>query len=394
VGEVHSSVADNFSVTRGGLLYRLARRLGAVSESGTHVIRAAIFTTLIAWVPLLILSSAQGLAYGPIVRIPFLRDIAANVRFLVALPILIVSATGVDRRWRLLVTEFIRSGLVRKSQLPSYEALLSRITRLRDSALPEVLIAIAAYIPSLYFANSEFLIRGVSNWHTVPTGVGTISWAGWWFKLVSEPLFRFLLLRWAWWMFLWVCFLRGVSRFDLFLVPTHTDKAAGLGFLSEGQKRFSAIVFAGGAVVAAQVANAIAYEGSTLSSMKWVLIAYAVLAVLFLVAPLLVVTPLLVKTKKKAIFDYGGLVTQHNQLFHSKWIESHAPPETLVGNPDPQSLANLGKTFAVVRDMSVVPVDKSTLITLGVAAALPMLPMVIFATPASELLKILLKMLG
>lgn len=393
--EVHSSVADTFSLTKGGLLHRLQVRFGADAESRSHAIRRAIFVTLVAWLPLVFLSLAQGLGYGNSVKIPFLRDIAANVRFLFALPILILSEPGIDRRWRVLVTEFARSGLVRKTRLPSFEAVLSDVARLRDRLLPEALILIAVYIPSVVFASSELLISTVSNWHEIPVRYGEISWAGWWFKLVSEPLFRFLMLRWGWRMVLWTYFLWRVARIDLFLVPTHTDEAAGLGFVAEGQKRFSPIVFAGGAVLAAQVGNAIAYEGSTLWSMKYVLVAYGVLAVLFLAAPLLILTPLLIRTKRKAVLEYGGLLTKHNQAFHTRWVEcATKPPESLVGSPDAASLANLGHSFEVVHDMSVVPVDKSTLISLGVAAVLPMLPLVLLATPANELLRIVLKMLG
>ena len=94
--------------------------------------------------------------------------------------------------------------------------------------------------------------------------------------------------------------------------------AAGLGFLSEGQKAFSPIVFAGGAVMASQIGNAIAYEGATLSSMKLPMIAYGVLAMLFLIVPLLVVLPVLRKVKRKALLEYGALVTHHDQLFDTK----------------------------------------------------------------------------
>ena len=85
------------------------------------------------------------------------------------------------------------------------------------------------------------------------------------------------------------------------LMATHTDKAAGLGFLSLGQKAFSPIVFAMGTVVASQVANAIVHQGATLSSMEAPMIAYGALAMILLVAPLLVVTPVLIKIKKSTV---------------------------------------------------------------------------------------------
>jgi hypothetical protein len=106
-----------------------------------------------------------------------------------------------------------------------------------------------------------------------------------------------------------------ISKIKLYLVATHTDMVAGLGFLSQGQKAFSPVVFAGGAVIAAQVANTIAYQGATLSSMKFPMFAYGVMAIIILVVPLLVVTPLLVKVKKQALLEYGALVTLHDQQF-------------------------------------------------------------------------------
>ena len=288
--------------------------------------------------------------------------------------------------------EFLRTKLVGEKKLPAFEAVLERTTRWRDGVLPETVLALLAVLPSIFLVHTELLMNDISNWHTLNTG--GLSPAGWWFNLVSTPVFRFLLLRWAWRMFLWTSFLWSATRINLFLVATHTDLAAGLGFLSEGQKAFSPIVFAGGAVIAAQVGNAIAYQGESLSAVKFPMIAYGVLAVLLLVVPLLVVTPVLLKTKRKALLEYGALVTIHNQLFEQKWIQKDRPAgETLLGNDDASSLADLGSSFAVVRQMGLVPIDKPTLITLAISAAIPMIPVVLYATPAMELLKIM-KMLA
>ena len=196
-------------------------------------------------------------------------------------------------------------------------------------------------------------------------------------------------------MFLWTTFLWRVSSINLYLVATHTDLSAGLGFLSEGQKAFSPIVFACGAIVSGQVANTIAYQGSTLSSQKFPMIVYGVLAILLLVAPLLVVAPVLIKVKRKALREYGALVTIHNQLFDQKWIQQEkSSDEVMLGNPDASSLVDLGSSFTVVREMGIVPIDKPTLITLAIAAALPMIPVILLATPIDELIRIVLKMLG
>jgi hypothetical protein len=244
VAQVTSSIAEDFSITRGGLLHWVLVRLGQAGDGRRLVLRRALAVVLITWLPLLILSVVGGVAWGRQIKIPFLRDLAINVRLLIAAPILILSESRIDRRWRNLVLEFLRTELVNGEVLPSFEKVLERTARWRDSVVPETVLALIAFIPSLFIVKTELLMSGNSSWHTLNTGA--VSAAGWWFNLVSTPVFRFLLLRWVWRMLLWTSFLWSVSRIRLYLVATHTDLAAGLGFLSEGQKAFSPIVFAGG----------------------------------------------------------------------------------------------------------------------------------------------------
>jgi hypothetical protein len=44
--------------------------------------------------------------------------------------------------------------------------------------------------------------------------------------------------------------------------------------------------------------------------------------------------------------------------------------------------------------MQLVPIDRPTLIALAISAALPMIPVVLYATPTDELVRALLKMLA
>jgi hypothetical protein len=393
MSDITSALADNFSLTHGGPLHWLMVRLGRAGDERRRVIRRALLLAMMTWLPLLILSVVHGDAYGSSVSVPFLRDIAVNVRFLIAVPILILAESGIDARWRILVLQFLRSGLVPEKELPAFEAAIERTKRLRDSVLPEFLMLLASFLPVL-LVRTEPLLIGISNWHET-VGSNQITPAGWWFNLVATPIFRFLMFRWLWRMILWTYFLWRVSKLNLDYVATHTDMAAGLGFLSEGQKAFSPIVFAGGTVIAAQVGNAITYLGVSLSSQKLPMIAYGVLAIMFLLAPLLVVAPALLEVKRKALREYGVLVTKHNQLFEHKWIQGGQPPdEVILGNPDASSLVDLGSSFTVIRQMGIVPIDKPTLVTLALAAALPMIAVALYATPTDELIRVVLKMLG
>jgi hypothetical protein len=219
MSQVRSSIAEGFSITDGGPLHWLLVRMGHAGSERRLVLRRALSTVLITWLPLLLLSGMQGSAWGQEIKIPFLRDFAVNVRLLVTVPILIVAESRIDRRWRTLVLEFLKSNLVNEKTLPPFEAVLERTMRWRDRVLPEALLAIAALFPSILFVKTELLMTGTSNWHDL--GSGAVSPTGWWFNLVCTPVFRFLLLRWFWRMFLWTSLLWS-SRESTCISSLHT----------------------------------------------------------------------------------------------------------------------------------------------------------------------------
>ena len=393
--ELHSYRAESFSLMRGGPVYRLQCRMGAGREEGICVARRTVLVVALTWLPLLFLSAVQGLALGKDVPIPFLQDFAVNVRLLIALPLLIVSEVAIDQRLRTAVNHFLKSGLVTETTLPAFEAAIEKVTRLRDHLLPEIVMLVLAYLTS-YFQGSDAPIGTIPSWHLSPaSSPDTLSYAGWWFTSISLPVYRFLLFRWVWRMFLWAYFLRCVSKVKLVLIPTHPDMAAGLSFLSGAQQRLGPIAFAIGAVVAGQLGNAIAYAGVTVAGLKYVILAYCVCATLILVTPLLLLAPALVPVKRRGLLDYGALAASYTQAFDAKWVHGPPPPgETLLGSSDIQSLADLGNSFAIVRQMRVVPVSKSTVVSLGLTAALPMVPVLVFGTPADQLLATLLKLIA
>ena len=58
------------------------------------------------------MSAFEGQLYGSSVSVPFLLDIEAHVRFLVALPLLILAELVVHRRMRPLLQQFIERNLI------------------------------------------------------------------------------------------------------------------------------------------------------------------------------------------------------------------------------------------------------------------------------------------
>ena len=90
MSELRSSVAESFSLTQGGPFYRLQVKFGHAQNERARVFNRALVGMIVAWLPLLVLSIVQGTAYGKQVQIPFLA-ISRYIRFLVALPILILA---------------------------------------------------------------------------------------------------------------------------------------------------------------------------------------------------------------------------------------------------------------------------------------------------------------
>ena len=95
--------AEDFSLVLGGPLFQLFRR-SHLSGNGLELMRRRIVSiALVAWLPLLFLAMLDGTAIGEAVAVPFLFDFDAQVRFLVALPLLILAERLVHERMQVVV---------------------------------------------------------------------------------------------------------------------------------------------------------------------------------------------------------------------------------------------------------------------------------------------------
>ena len=67
--------------------------------------------------------------------------------------------------------------------------------------------------------------------------------------------------------------------------------------------------------------------------------------------------------------------------------------EPLVGSADVQSLADLANSFAIVRELRLVPSLKESVLTLAVITVLPLAPLPLTVISGSELFERLVKMM-
>ena len=384
---------EDFSLVLGGPLYQLWRRLHAAGPSLDLVGRRVIGISLVAWLPLLILTIYEGVAIGR-VPVPFLYDLDAHARFLVAIPLFLLAEIVIHQRIRLLVRQFVNAGIVTPEVLPGFRAAIDRATRLRNSLAVEVILAVAVFGFG-WMVWTETSSLATSTWYSLVDPAGRhFTLAGRWYIHLSIPIFQFLIYRWYFRLFVWFLFLWHVSRLDLRLTPTHPDRAGGLGFLASAPVAFAPVILAQTIVLSALIAGRILYQGETLNAYRYVIGAAVILQLVLMLAPLSVFAPKLLALKRQGRREYGALAARYTREFHAKWIEGTAPPdEPLLGSADIQSLADLANSYEVVRGIGVMPFGRDTIIQVAVPTLIPFAPLALTVVPAEEILKKLLGML-
>ena len=93
----------------GGPLYQLLRRAHLSDDALMMVQRRVFVAVLVTWLPLLVLSAAERHLFGGDAGCRFCSDVEVHVRFLVAMPLLIVAELVVHHRLRPLLQQFLRA---------------------------------------------------------------------------------------------------------------------------------------------------------------------------------------------------------------------------------------------------------------------------------------------
>jgi hypothetical protein len=381
------------SLMEGGPGEALMKKLRLIRpELGAASARTAVILAALTWVPLLVFSFIEGLALGG-AKIPFLYDLSAHVRFLVAIPILVLAEIPIGRRLRGIGKHFLNAGLVRAGEQNRFASHVIDTVRFNDSHLAEMTLLAFTYI-TVYFALSKTSLQSGSTWFQPSQNTG-LSPVGYYYGLVAMPIFQFLIYRWGYRMVVWTRFLWHVSKLDLFLTPTHPDGAGGLGFLGKGTIAFGVILFGLSSVVSAAIASRILFGGATLEDFEVIYPTLILLVLIVFAGPLIVFFPRLIRLKEDGLLRYDTLATRYTQQFDSKWVDApDAAEEPLLGTQDIQSLADLGNSYERVRKMHLVPIELTDFIAIALPGVIPALPLAATVMPVGEILKGILRLLG
>jgi hypothetical protein len=371
-----------FSLCRGGPVYRLSQALG-FGPDPIGLVRFGLAVGLFTWVPLAALTTVEG-ALHPGGMISFWQSIGTHVRMLVSIPLFFLAEALVDFRAGDVLRRILQMGVVLPRDHPSLSRAVRRATRQRDSWIVEALLLFSVVLLIGAGMRAD-LPPDVSTWRTNDDG-GT-SLPGWWYSVVSLPVFQYLFWRWCWRLIIWSQLLWRLARMDLQLVATHPDGAGGLAVLGVVHVDLGPLAFGANAVLASSYAEQILFAGVAPAALAVSIVATVVGATLVLIGPLAFFAPKLISTRQRGLLEYGTLADTYTRAFAAKWLPAGPPPdEPLLGTADIQSLADLGNSFGLIRNMSVLPMARFQILLLVGAAALPYVPLVALAYPLDELI--------
>jgi hypothetical protein len=290
-----------------------------------------------------------------------------------------------------ILPHFVHSGLVPDREVPAFRAALAAAAKLRDATLPWVAMlgVVLALNTVAELANrSHEVTWGVEN----GAGATSLGFGAYWFLYVARPIHLALLVAWFWRIVLVWSLFRRIAKLDLSLVPTHPDRAGGLGFLAQVPKIFAPVVLALGAVLAARWAHDIVYHDVHVKDLRMQMGAFVVVAVALFSSPLLAFVPLMVKTKRQSLLDYAGLVGRHGRLVRDRWIAGkRLDNDELLNAPELGPIADTGPAYDAVAAMQVLLIGKATVVPLLAAAALPLIPVLAIEIPITQILAALAK---
>jgi hypothetical protein len=378
-----SGEPEDFSLVLGGPLFQLLRKAHLEGEAEELLYRRIIASVMLTWFPLLIFSILHGVT-GGVGHVSFFRDIEVHARFLVGLPILIAAELLVNSRIRSAVLRFIEWRIVLPEQRPLFHKAINSAVKIRNSVFVELALIAVVYTVGLLVWNSRTEL-GLWTWYELPGSRWNLTPAGYWYVFVSLPVFQFILLRWYVRLLNWFRFLWQVNRIELNLIPTHPDRCGGLSFVGKSSYAFAPVLFAQGAIVAGVVADRVLYRGETLQSFRFHIAGFIVFFVVAIVAPLLMFTPRMARARRKGLADYGLLAQRYVESFDQKWVRESLPSAELLGTADIQSLADLGNSYQVIREMRIVPFGLEDIFRLAIATAAPLSPLLLTILSFEEL---------
>lgn len=362
------------SIVEGGLFSRLEARIHVDRGSWGSISKLGIAAAGVVWIPFMAIATFERLRVGQ--WDPLVLRSEVHARLLVGLTLFLCAEVGLETRVGVACDHLTRSGVIPEAEMPAWERTLSRIRRLCDRKLPEISILAVVFGVTLasYFG---VLPREVLRWLAPSIHEAGKGWSGqsscwWWYVVVGQPFFLFILGRWFFRWGLWTAALASLALKNPRVYPAHADGAGGLGFLAGPLFAFQ-VAAMGAAVAPASIwFDEISRGNAVAETFASDFLACVGLLLLAAFSPYLGLMPLLIRAKVDAEREYSLLVVRYVDAFERRWLKARPKPEPdILGSSDFQSLADIGNSFRVVREMRFVIPSVDDLKRLFVFIVLP-----------------------
>ena len=387
--EANEVVLDHeVSLIRGGPFYQVQLITRLIRPHQWNLGRRIIFAVAIGWLPLVLLTAI----FAPSAVADLLTDYKVASRMLIAVPILLFGQILMESKFRTIVST-AREDLVAPPEMPRFDEILAKVAGLRDSVLPELVIAALVVLHVVMSFSGKIGMAG--DWAVLGAQAASgahLSPAGWYYVAVGQFIYQFLVGLCLWKWLLWTLFVFKLSRMKLQLLASHPDKHGGMGFMGMSTLAFAPIALAISAAIGATWRYEILNTDASLMSFKMPAIALLLVVVLLAVGPLLLFVPKLAPLRRKGILQYGSLAHLQSAEFHDKWILHRKGRELeFLAAPEVSTLTDLATSFENIENMKAVPLDKGSLMAPLIATIVPLLPAVMAQVPLKVILKSLLE---
>lgn len=378
-----SHSGEDFLIGRGAPFFDLQRQMRLLSRRQLNSGRRAVLCISLTAVAPLVLGLLFGGAQG-VQRMLFSPEFMT--RFVLFVAICFLMERSVEVRLQGFLRRFEDSGLLDENERAHGASAVSRAIALRNSWLAEAVCVLLAVLPSVLIVLMQPTETEIGLLSRLRENGQSITAAGWWIIVVSNPVYWFLVYRWFWRIIVWCVLLYWISRLDLRLVATHPDGVGGIAFIGAYPNSFAPLVFGLSSVVAAGLFSQLATEGLDVSAYGRDMTAWLVIVLSIFTLPLLSFRGPLGRLKEQTLREADILGTRFHRaaerkLFARNLAADSSEEPSATDTPDP---AAFRKAASALR---TVPFSRAALVPLSVAALVPLLAAGATQLPFGDLLR-------
>ena len=375
-----------FTLSDGGPFYKAMVKMHLL-----NIKRLAIAALCITWLPLVAITAMEGTLYSG-TELPFLSDVAMQARVLVALPMLILIKSTIENRETAVIRYILETLVTAEERAIIVDTTLVKARKLTSSGITELLLLLGVIIATISLVKGGVyggLQKGTTSWMISAQGSDQgLSTAGYWAVLVSIPVFQFLFAGWLWRYIVWMLLLFRLSKAHLNLLPTHADRAGGLGMIMLAQKSFNLLFVVGAIIISGQFIVQLTKYPDHFEAIRNEVIGYVLVCIAFILIPLLFFSGKLLRAKNIGLHQLSVLGASLSCKFEREWIKDSSIDDRIEeSKSDPSLLYDYAGMYEQLQKLRFVPVALNDIAGLALALLIPFIPILFVHFSVGELLQ-------